>query len=89
MSIVVLQLPDVKRESQIQPQLCPYCPDETLQRWGCVRKPMRDVRYRSVQMYHYRCCHCRRTFRHIQRGWIVLIKSSGCGSWPACCGYWG
>ena len=68
MSIVVLRLPDVKRKSQIRPQHCPYCSGETFQRWGWVRKPVRDSRYRSVQVYRYRCCHCRRTFRHYPAG---------------------
>ena len=68
MSIVVLQLPDVKRKTEIRPEKCPYCQGETFQRWGKVRKPVRDNRYRSVQVYRYRCCHCRRTFRHYPRG---------------------
>ena len=68
MSIVVLRLPDVKHKSQIRPQHCPYCSGETFQRWGWVRKPVRDSRYRSVQVYRYRCCHCRRTFRHYPAG---------------------
>ena len=29
---------------------------------------MRDSRYRSVQVYRYRCCHCRRTFRNYPAG---------------------
>jgi hypothetical protein len=34
MSIVVLQLPDVKRKSENRPRECRYCHGETFQRWG-------------------------------------------------------
>lgn len=68
MSIVVFQLPDVKRKTEIRPKKCQYCPGETFQRWGKVGKLVRDHRYRSVQVYRYRCCHCRRTFRHYPPG---------------------
>lgn len=68
MSIVVLQLPNVKRETETRPKKCPYCSGTTFQRWGKVRKAVRDKRYRSVQVYRYRCCHCGRTFRHYPDG---------------------
>lgn len=68
MSIVVLQLPDVKRKTEIRPGKCRYCPSETFQRWGKVGKPVRDSQYRGVQAYRYRCCSCHRTFRHYPEG---------------------
>jgi transposase-like protein len=68
MSIVVLKLPDVKRRTEERPQACPYCQGETFQRWGRVRKPVRDTCCRNVQVYRYRCCRCRRTFRHYPEG---------------------
>lgn len=68
MSIVVLQLPDVKRKTEIRPWKCHYCQGETFQRWGKVKKPVRDNRYRNVLVYRYRCCRCRRTFRHYPQG---------------------
>jgi len=68
MPIVVLQLPNVKRKTETRPRKCPNCQGETFQRWGKVRKPVRDNRYRSVQVYRYRCCHCRHTFRHYPEG---------------------
>ena len=68
MSIVVLQLPTVKRKTETRPRHCPYCQGEILQRWGKSKKPVRDNRYRSVQVYRYRCCSCRRTFRHYPQG---------------------
>lgn len=68
MSIVTLRLPDVKRKTEKRPQACPYCHGQTFQRWGRVSKPVRDNRYRWVQVYRYRCCHCRRTFRHYPQG---------------------
>lgn len=68
MSIVVLQLPDVKRKTEIRPSDCRYCQGPTFQRWGSVQKPVRDNRYRSVLVYRYWCCHCQRTFRHYPPG---------------------
>jgi transposase-like protein len=68
MSIVVLQLPVVKRKNGTRPKRCPYCQGETFQRWGKVSKPVRDNRFRHVQVYRYRCCHCHRTFRHYPQG---------------------
>ena len=68
MSIVVLKLPDVKRKREDRPKKCPYCGEETFQRWGQVNKPVKDVRVRNVKVYRYRCCHCGRTFRHYPEG---------------------
>jgi len=68
MPIVILQLPDVKRKNENRPKQCPYCQGQTFQRWGKVRKPVRDSRYRSVQVYRYRCCGCGHTFRHYPQG---------------------
>jgi hypothetical protein len=68
MTIVVLQLPNVKRKSEIRPQKCLYCQGETFQRWGKVSKLVRDYRHRTVTIYRYRCFHCRRTFRHYPEG---------------------
>ncbi len=68
MSIVTLRLPTVKCQTEQRPQFCSNCHGETFQRWGRVRKPVRDNRFRSVQVYRYRCCHCRRTLRHYPAG---------------------
>lgn len=68
MSIVVLKLPDVKRKREERPKVCRYCAGETFQRWGVVNKPVKDVRVRHVKVYRYRCCHCKRTFRHYPEG---------------------
>lgn len=68
MSIVVLKLPDVKRKTEARPRKCRYCEGETFQRWGQVQKPVRDVHVRQVKVYRYRCCHCKRTFRHYPEG---------------------
>lgn len=68
MSIVVLKLPDVKRKRVERPKRCPYCAGETFQRWGQVNKAVKDVRVRNVKVYRYRCCHCKRTFRHYPEG---------------------
>ena len=68
MTILVLKLPSVKRKTEIRPKACPYCQGETFQRWGGVRKPVRDTRCRTVQVYRYRCCRCGRTFRHYPEG---------------------
>ena len=68
MAIVTLRLPNVKRKTETRPKKCPYCQGGTFQRWGKVPKPVRDSRCRNVQVYRYRCCHCRRTFRYYPEG---------------------
>lgn len=68
MSIVVLKLPDVKRKTEERPKECPYCDGEIFQRWGQVKKAVRDTMYRNIRVYRYRCCRCRRTFRYYPEG---------------------
>jgi transposase-like protein len=68
MSIVVLKLPEVKRQREERPKSCQYCGGETFQRWGGVNKPVKDLRVRNVKVYRYRCCDCKRTFRHYPEG---------------------
>jgi len=68
MSIVVLNLPVVKRKKEERPKRCPYCGGETFQRWGQVNKAVKDTRVRQVKVYRYRCCHCQSTFRHYPAG---------------------
>src|SRR5688572_3132714 len=68
MAIVVLKLPDVKRKREERPRKCAYCEGETFQRWGQVSKPVKDIRVRNVRVYRYRCCQCKRTFRHYPEG---------------------
>jgi transposase-like protein len=68
MPIVTLRLPNVKRKTTARPRNCPYCQGETFQRWGGTSKPVKDTRYRTACVYRYRCCHCRRTFRHYPEG---------------------
>jgi transposase-like protein len=68
MTIVVLKLPNVKREQEERPRACPYCAGDTFQRWGRVSKPVKDMRVRNIRVYRYRCCQCQRTFRHYPEG---------------------
>ena len=68
MAIVVLKLPNVKQKREERPKQCPYCKGEIFQRWGRVNKPVKDIRVRSVKVYRYRCCQCKRTFRHYPEG---------------------
>lgn len=68
MAIVVLKLPNVKRTTEERPRKCPYCDGGIFQRWGQVIKPVKDVRVRKVKVYRYRCCRCKRTFRHYPAG---------------------
>lgn len=68
MAIVVLKLPNVKQKREERPKGCPYCEGETFQRWGQVSKPVKDIRVRNVRVYRYRCCQCKRTFRHYPEG---------------------
>jgi transposase-like protein len=68
MSIVLLQLPEVKYIQTDRPKQCLYCPGEIFQRWGCNAKRVRDPRLREILVYRYRCCLCHRTFRHYPEG---------------------
>lgn len=68
MSIVTLQLPEVKASERGRPQRCPVCGGETFQRWGGAIRKVRDPRIREVLVYRYRCCTCGHTFRHYPNG---------------------
>jgi transposase-like protein len=68
MAIVVLKLPVVKQKEEQRPKSGPYGEGQIFQRWGRVRKPVKDTRRRSVQVYRYCCCHCQRTFRRYPGG---------------------
>lgn len=68
MSIVVLKLRPVKRQTLERPKRCPTCEGETFQRWGQVSKPVKDVKIKTVKVYRYRCCRCQRTFRYYPEG---------------------
>jgi transposase-like protein len=68
MSIVVLQLPDVKGICENRPSQCPYCQGEVLQSWGSSLKRVRDHEVKQALIYRYRCTSCRRTFRHYPEG---------------------
>lgn len=68
MSIVVLQLPEVKVSATSRPRECPYCSGQTFQRWGGEIREVRDPHVRQVVVYRYCCCRCQRTFRHYPQG---------------------
>ena len=68
MSIVILQLPEVKSKEEKRPEKCPYCSGETFQRWGSRVRKIKDPQIREVKVYRYRCCKCKRTFRHNPEG---------------------
>jgi len=68
MSIVTLQLPEVKYSQKERPSSCPYCEGKTFQRWGGNSKQVRDPHLGEVWVYRYRCCSCGRTFRHYPVG---------------------
>jgi len=68
MSIVTLRLPEVKYCQETRPHQCPYCEGATFQRWGGVAKRVSDPHLGEVWVYRYRCCRCRRTFRHYPIG---------------------
>ncbi len=67
MSIVVLQLPDVKAKTG-RPTQCPACRGGLLQRWGGKDRQVRDPQVRLVRVYRYRCCRCLHTFRNYPIG---------------------
>ena len=68
MPCVLIKLPEVKRKNEARPTKCPYCRGNTFQRWGKVRKRVLDNRIRTVWIYRYLCCSCKRTFRHYPEG---------------------
>lgn len=68
MSIVTFHLPEVKYSQAERPSRCPYCAGETFQRWGGTVKRVRDPQLGKVWVCRYRCCSCRRTFRHYPVG---------------------
>jgi len=68
MSIVILQLPDVKSTTERRPSRCPSCSGETFQRWGGSIRRIRDPHVREVVVYRYRCCRCGHTFRDYPDG---------------------
>ena len=68
MSIVTLQLLEVKACETNRPICCPYCKGETFQRWGGAIRRVCDPHIVEVLVYRYRCCTCRRTFRHYPSG---------------------
>lgn len=68
MNIVTLRLPEVKYFQAERPKQCPYCNGEIFQRWGGDAKQVRDPQLGEVWVYRYRCCGCRRTFRHYPVG---------------------
>ena len=68
MSILILQLPEVKECETSRPKQCPSCKGETFQRWGGTIRKVRDPQIREVVVYRYRCCSCKHTFRHYPAG---------------------
>lgn len=68
MPVIWLKLPEVERTTDIRPKGCPYCGNCILQRWGQVKKPLRDATGLLTEIYRYRCGECERTFRHYPDG---------------------
>jgi hypothetical protein len=87
MSIVTLSLPDVKPKTEIRPKVCPYCSGETFQRWGRVRKPVKDNHFLTVLVYRYCVAIVDALSDTILLGLIVPIKRSGCGNYQLSYGY--
>jgi len=68
MSIVTLQLPEVKAWETHRPKRCEVCGGETFQRWGGAIRTVCDPKIREVLVYRYRCCTCHHSFRHYPEG---------------------
>ena len=73
--MIVLQLPQVQRTNSTRPKKCKYCQCEILQRWGEVRKEIKDTKVRTVRVPRYYCTNCNRTFRHYPEGIDRAIQS--------------
>lgn len=52
----------------MRPDTCPHCDSVLLQRWGRVKKPIKDTGDLTRVIYRYRCLECNKTFRHYPRG---------------------
>lgn len=68
MSIIIIRLPEVKEIEEKRPEKCPYCSGKTFQRWGGRVRKIKDPQIKEVIVYRYRCCGCKRTFRHNPTG---------------------
>jgi len=68
MPSIVLKLPAVKVAAESRPKACPYCQGEILQRHGGELRQIRDPNVKEALVYRYRCCGCKRTFRHYPEG---------------------
>lgn len=66
--MIVLQLPQIKQKTEVRPKKCPHCQGETFQRWGKVKKKIKDTKAKTARMYRYKCTRCKRTFRHYPGG---------------------
>ena len=61
-------LPQVKLSADSRPSACVHCGGVYLNRHGSVTKPIRDLYVSEVRVDRYRCCDCKRTFRHYPQG---------------------
>lgn len=71
MPVVWLKLPEIEKSNQEKdqrPKKCPYCQGQILQRWGRIKKTVRDAQEEDLVLYRYRCMECERTFRHYPEG---------------------
>ena len=68
MSVVILRPRKPKPSQPGRPTECPYCESELFQRWGEVKKSIKDKDMLDVTFYRYRCEKCNRTFRDYPGG---------------------
>lgn len=68
MSVVILRRRKTKSHQAGRPSECPYCGSEVFQRWGEVKKSIKDKDLDDVSFYRYRCEECNRTFREYPEG---------------------
>lgn len=66
--MIVLQLPEVKRNKMERPTECPNCQGETFQRWGKYQRKVKYPKIKTVTIYRYRCTSCGQTFRYYPEG---------------------
>jgi DNA-directed RNA polymerase subunit RPC12/RpoP len=63
MSVILLRLPELRTKTSGRPNQCPYCDSQILQRWGRVKKQVKDMCDVVAVIYRYKCLDCGRTFR--------------------------
>jgi hypothetical protein len=70
-----LLIPSVNHSPTHRPRACHYCGEPIPHRQSTLREPVRDHRYKEVEVHRHKCICCGRTFRHYPGGWSKKDES--------------